>query len=102
MITITTLTSCAIFSNTKTAGKLPIYGNWCGPNHPKKGTNPQPIDKTDLACKVHDLCYSKKGYFHSQCDQQLVTNLKKIQPTNHIEAATRKAIISYFKRSPKL
>jgi len=94
--------SCAIFSNKKTAGDFPIYGNWCGPNHPKKGTNPEPIDATDQACKNHDKCYDEYGYLNAYCDQNLVFSLQNIIPRSEIEDLAGKAIIYYFKKSPKL
>jgi hypothetical protein len=103
-VTLLTLfiSSCAIFSNKETAGEFPIYGNWCGPDHPKAGTNPDPIDRTDLACKHHDLCYDQNGYLNASCDEQLIVELKSFIPDNEIESLARKAIISYFKNSPKL
>jgi len=92
------LSSCAIFTDKQTAGKFPLYGNWCGPDHPKKGTNPTAIDKTDLACKHHDQCYEANGYFNKSCDASLIIELKNFIPDNEIEAITRKAIISYFRK----
>jgi hypothetical protein len=95
-------TSCAVFSNKETAGQFPIYGNWCGPNHPKAGTNPAAIDKTDLACNHHDYCYAAMGYLNKNCDDQLIAELKSFTPDGDIEAIARKTIISYFRKSPKL
>jgi hypothetical protein len=102
IITILFLSSCSIFSNKNTVGEFPIYGNWCGPKHPAEGTNPIPIDNTDAACKAHDLCYDYNGYLDRHCDDALVAELKSFFPESEIEASFRKAIISYFKRSPKL
>lgn len=102
IISFLVLSSCAIFSNKNTVGDFPIYGNWCGPFHPKGGTSPNPIDNTDLACKKHDLCYDKNGYLSKKCDEGLILNLKSFIPENEIEKIANKAIISYFKRSPKL
>lgn len=102
LITLLTISSCAIFTNKDTAGEFPIYGNWCGPDHPKTGTNPKPIDNTDLSCKHHDLCYAENGYLNATCDENLITELKANTPQNEIEAIARKAIISYFRKSPKL
>lgn len=59
-----------------------IYGNWCGPNHPirKPGAaDPGVVDYVDRACKAHDLCYEKKGYFNCECDMQLVGNIQQIE-----------------------
>jgi hypothetical protein len=96
------ISSCAIFSNKDTAGEFPVYGNWCGPSHPKEGTNPDPIDRTDFACQHHDKCYSEYGYLNAHCDENLITELKSFIPNNEIEALARKGIIAYFKKSPKL
>ncbi|MCT4619704.1 MAG: hypothetical protein N4A62_09995 [Marinisporobacter sp.] len=46
-----------------------IYGNWCGPGCSGPGA---PISPVDACCKAHDLCYGKKGYFCSTCDDELV------------------------------
>ncbi|MES2677313.1 MAG: phospholipase A2 family protein [Pseudomonadota bacterium] len=94
--------SCAIFSNKETAGEFPIYGNWCGPDHPKAEANPDPVDLTDLACQHHDQCYETNGYLDASCDENLIAELKSFTPDNEIEAIARKAIISYFRKSPKL
>jgi hypothetical protein len=102
ILTLLLISSCAIFSNKDTAGEFPVYGNWCGANHPKEGTNPEPIDRTDLACQHHDKCYEENGYLSASCDENLITELKSFIPDNPIEAVARKAIISYFKESPKL
>lgn len=96
------LTSCTIFSNPETAGKFPVYGNYCGPDHPKEGATPTPIDMTDFSCKEHDACYEEKGYFYASCDEELINNLKRITPQTKQEEVARKLIISYFKRSPKI
>ncbi len=94
--------SCAIFTDKETAGAFPIYGNWCGPFHPISGTNPIVINKTDSACKSHDMCYANSGYFRKACDKNLVLELKSFSPEDKVESDVRRLIISYFKRSPKL
>lgn len=47
------------------ATSIPVYGNWCGPGHPKEGfssaINIQPIDRLDGACKKHDQKYASGG-----------------------------------------
>ena len=96
------LSSCAIFSDKESAGTFPVYGNYCGPDHPKKGTNPIPIDKTDLACKSHDKCYETNGYFNASCDEALIELLKINQPSTEVEKVARKAVIGYFRRAPKI
>ena len=52
----------------KSPGSLEIYGNWCGPGNPKPGETPEPIDELDLACKHHDKCYERFGYYTCRCD----------------------------------
>ncbi|KMT62890.1 GW dipeptide domain-containing protein [Paenilisteria newyorkensis] len=52
---------------------IKVWGNWCGPKH---GSG-KPVDKLDAACKEHDLCYGKRGYFACSCDIQLVKNIKR-------------------------
>jgi hypothetical protein len=59
---------------------LGVYGNWCGPNHPKNiETADGPIDMLDASCKRHDLCYVEKGQYSCECDKifndELSTNL---------------------------
>lgn len=93
--------SCAIFSNKKTAGTFPVYGNYCGLDHPRVETNPIPIDKTDLACKNHDKCYDKNGFFDKKCDENIINELKSVTPKNEVEKIARQAIIEYFKISSK-
>lgn len=51
---------------------LPVYGNWCGPAHGGGIC----IDSIDCACKTHDLCYDRYGYFNCQCDNDLITSLR--------------------------
>lgn len=59
-----------------------IYGNWCGPNYPirRKGvTDPDVIDYVDSACKIHDACYEKKGYFNCECDMELLGSISSME-----------------------
>lgn len=62
-----------------TTGTLPVYGNWCGPGHPRNGSNPSPIDAIDAACRKHDNCYAQKKYFACECDNDLLVDLAKIK-----------------------
>jgi hypothetical protein len=94
--------ACTIFTNKNTAGTFPIYGNYCGLDHPRAGSNPIPIDKTDLACKNHDKCYDQNEYFNKKCDENIVTELKSIKPKNEIEKIARDAIVKYFEISTKI
>lgn len=57
-----------------------LYGNWCGPNHPKDVDNaPDPIDILDKQCKTHDLCYVDKGNYDCSCDRVMVKEIDKTQ-----------------------
>lgn len=60
------------FGNALDGKGLPIYGNYCGPQH---GGTGDPIDAVDAACKRHDECYAQLGYFDCRCDQQLLEEL---------------------------
>lgn len=102
ILLLSAITSCETFSKLEAVSSFPIYGNYCGPDYPKTKSTAIPIDMTDLACKDHDLCYEQNGYLNATCDQELVDDLKRSQPQTLIEKNTRKLIISYFKRSPKI
>ena len=54
--------------------KIPIYGNWCGPGHPRNGNDPYPIDEIDHACQVHDSNYESGSsgiWGDSEADREL-------------------------------
>lgn len=54
---------------------MPVYGNWCGPGHPRAGDAPPPVDEFDAACMRHDICTS--GPVDSGvCDLHLVGELR--------------------------
>lgn len=91
-----------------TVGTFPVYGNWCGPDHPRKGTNPPPVDAVDAACRKHDFCYAHK-YFACDCDNQLLADLATIKNDKwkgrkqvsgdeyfQFESSTVRAIRAYF------
>jgi hypothetical protein len=79
-------------------GTFPVYGNWCGPDHPKllAGNEPPPIDSIDAACMRHDKCYAENTYFSCSCDVKLWSELR----TN--PHPTAKAITYYFGTTPCL
>jgi hypothetical protein len=56
---------------------LPIYGNWCGPDHPQEGIYPPPIDPFDAACMRHDLCTGAMGT-DTPCDLAFVAELRTV------------------------
>jgi hypothetical protein len=73
------LAACATKPQTERDDSgFPVYGNWCGPNHPGPGRFPKPIDEVDAACMRHDLCYAKEGYFSCVCDAKLLSDLTEI------------------------
>jgi hypothetical protein len=97
------LSACATpGTDSSSAGEFQVYGNWCGPGHPKPGTKPTPINQVDNACRAHDQCYAFHGYLNRQCDEQLMSALQSIQTSDPLEDAARQGIIVYFENSPKL
>ncbi len=53
---------------------MPIYGNWCGINHPRLGDFPPPVDAFDAACMRHDLCIINSRS-DTPCDVAFVNDL---------------------------
>ncbi len=86
-------------------GKIPFYGNWCGPEN-----NPRPpIDELDGACRRHDKCYDKAGvsFFNPpcdidhafekrKCDQKLCDFAIKFEPQTIKGEKARNIIIKLF------
>lgn len=88
----------------ETAGVMGVYGNWCGPDHPKDvAANPSPIDALDAACMRHDLCYTERGFLSCECDaaftQELYSEMAKKTYTG-FELATARATHAHFAASP--
>lgn len=57
---------------------IPVYGNYCGPNHGDGNYWVPPIDTIDLACMRHDMCYDPNvggDYLSCACDAQLIDDL---------------------------
>lgn len=81
---------------------FPIYGNYCGPLYPPKGSKPLPIDSVDNACKNHDMCYDINGYLSKECDNQILLELKSITPNTESEKLIRKLLITYFSRATSI
>lgn len=56
---------------------LPVYGNWCGPDHP---VNPSragpPVNALDAACMRHDYCTAVQGRFNCGCDLTMMYELR--------------------------
>lgn len=59
---------------------MPLYGNWCGIDHPPKGTFPPPVDEFDAACMRHDFCTAGAGPLgNDACDRMLVAELNGLR-----------------------
>ena len=72
---------------------LPVYGNWCGPGY-GSGT---PIDYLDAACKAHDVCYGRDGYFNCDCDLEIINRINsQLHLMSGEELNTAKAVVAYF------
>ena len=76
--------------------EFPVYRNYCGPFYGGED-NGTPIDALDAACKNHDICYAREGYFNCQCDQDLIDEInRKIQYMTGAQLSMAKAIIATF------
>lgn len=74
---------------------LKIYGRWCGPGH----GGGHPIDAVDAACKKHDECYGRNGYFNCDCDEAVVRDAYRAAFSPGISAQARAAglaVANYF------
>lgn len=55
----------------------PVYGNWCGPNHPVNMSRANgPVDALDATCMRHDYCIAAKGAYSCGCDIALLQELR--------------------------
>ena len=57
---------------------VPVYGNYCGPNHGDPSYEDAPIDEVDAVCMRHDMCYDNRvgGLYQScDCDRDMVVDL---------------------------
>lgn len=92
---------------------LPVYGNWCGLDHPKNFTQlsqltqlslfAKPVDEIDAACKAHDACYVEKGMFSCECDYALWKSMSDFLQQTDIpkkQNSYAKVIWRYFYVSP--
>lgn len=88
------------------AGRMAVYGNWCGPDHPKYSaqvTPPSPIDALDAACMRHDQCYDAHGFLACSCDATLTAELREEMAKGTyagLELATARAVHAHFAASP--
>ncbi len=61
----------------------PIYGNWCGPNHPANMSQASvPIDPLDAACMHHDYCTATQGEYNCGCDISFLQDLRQTRWQN--------------------
>jgi len=52
---------------------LAVHGNWCGP-----GARSGPVtDSLDAACRAHDLCARREGWFDCGCDLAFMDRLRR-------------------------
>ncbi len=60
------------------AVSLPMYGNWCGPDHPRDAYAAQlpPVDSLDAACMEHDICAATSGSGDCGCDIRFMNRLR--------------------------
>ncbi len=70
---------------------LPVYGNWCGPNHPRNpAVAAAPVDALDAACMRHDYCTAAQGRFDCGCDLTLMNELRTTRwETPYIQSDAR-------------
>lgn len=83
----------------KTPDAFPFHGQWCGPGHPRKGENPKPIDVLDAACRDHDKCYEKFGYYSCHCDVELIRTIQESRSLPPDIAQKAGLITEYFRNS---
>lgn len=109
LLLASTLAACANAQpkvQRETAGRIAVYGNWCGPDHPKylaDVTPPAPIDALDAACMRHDQCYDTHGYLACGCDATFTQELREQMAQGRyvgLEFATARAVHAHFAASP--
>lgn len=68
---------------------IALHGRFCGPGHPfvdsfgtpaeaRRLESIEPQDSLDAACKSHDLCYVREGFFDEGCDRALAGRLRTL------------------------
>ena len=84
---------------TATKLPLPVWGNWCGPGY---GGGPA-VDLLDRACRAHDKCYARKGYFNCSCDRSLIGAINRDYNRMHTtEKIAATAVKAYFSAQMKV
>jgi hypothetical protein len=76
MLTWSTLALAIAAADAAAFNCMPIYGNWCGINHPSRGA-PPPVDAFDAACMRHDLCVATSPS-DTPCDIAFVQELRSV------------------------
>ncbi|MDH5407888.1 MAG: hypothetical protein OEZ33_00960 [Gammaproteobacteria bacterium] len=106
ILCIAVLAACASKGGTRTGSvaSIKVYGNWCGPDHPKDvSRDPKPIDRLDKACRRHDLCYVKRGMYDCKCDAVLNAQIEsdlELDLYSKQQEAFAHSFRYYFKGSP--
>ena len=80
---------------------IPVYGNWCGPDHPRSlAFAAAPVDALDAACMRHDYCFAAQGEFDCGCDIALLTELRNTQWQNPRIASDARGIYDAIALTP--
>jgi len=71
----------------------PVYGNWCGPNHPVDMSRAgAPVDPLAAACMRHDYCAAAQGEYSCGCDISLLQELRGTRWQNPMIQRNARAI----------
>lgn len=71
----------------------PVYGNWCGPNHPVNMSRAAgPVDALDASCMRHDYCIAAKGAYSCGCDIAFLQELRGSRWPNRVIQQNARAI----------
>lgn len=80
---------------------IPIYGNWCGLDHPTSFDGADaPVDMLDAACRRHDYCAAARGDFDCGCDIGLMGELRSTRWGNPVIASHARAIYDGIAMKP--
>jgi hypothetical protein len=71
----------------------PVYGNWCGPNHPVNMSRAGgPVDALDASCRRHDYCIAAQGDYDCGCDISFLQELRNTAWQNPMIQQNARAI----------
>lgn len=80
---------------------IPIYGNWCGLDHPTSFDGAgAPVDALDAACRRHDYCAAARGDFDCGCDIGLMGELRSTRWGDPVIASHARAIYDGIAMKP--